>query len=125
MILEGFLGGLIGLMIIFWYFKTKPELSGQVCAVLGSGGHTNEMMRMIDGLANELKPTIYICSSSDTLSQTRITQTSSKSKLQVVLLPRPRNVGQSYLTSIFTTLRTIWVSCLMLRQCCPSLVLAT
>jgi beta-1,4-N-acetylglucosaminyltransferase len=127
MFLEFLFGGILCLILILRFLKGKPASPKQVSAVLGSGGHTNEMLRIIEGLSDELKPTIFICSLSDTLSQSKISQISTKKQQQrqIILLPRPRNVGQSYFTSTFTTLRTILFSTIMLYNCNPSLVFPT
>ncbi|KAK9332521.1 oligosaccharide biosynthesis protein Alg14 like-domain-containing protein [Lipomyces starkeyi] len=88
--------------------------------VLGSGGHTTELLGIVGQLDFALYPIrTYVSFSGDRLSTVRALQlekdksstTSSsvsssgrrQSKVQTLELPRARNVGQSYFTSIFTS----------------------
>ncbi|KAK9325691.1 oligosaccharide biosynthesis protein Alg14 like-domain-containing protein [Lipomyces orientalis] len=75
--------------------------------VLGSGGHTTELLGIISQLNFGLYPTrTYVSFSGDTLSTVRALQLErEKSVPQVTTLelPRARTVGQSYFTSIFTS----------------------
>lgn len=90
-------------------FLVNPKVSG-IYAVLGSGGHTGEMLRIIDGLDTYLRPTHFIIGCGDKLSFDKLASLRLKNR-QLIWIPRPRNVGQSYLTSIFSTTRTA-VECL-------------
>ena len=86
-------------------------------AVLGSGGHTAEMMgllRTLDPLT--YAPMLYVIAASDSTSlqrieafeQDRVSHATKGGQLlqpyQTLRIPRSREVGQSYLTSAFTTL---------------------
>ncbi|KAK9243637.1 oligosaccharide biosynthesis protein Alg14 like-domain-containing protein [Lipomyces tetrasporus] len=91
--------------------------------VLGSGGHTTELLGMISQLDFALYPTrTYVSFSGDTLSTVRalqlereksVTTTSTTTtttsaapapgQVTTLALPRARTVGQSYFTSIFTS----------------------
>lgn len=77
--------------------------------VLGSGGHTTEMITLLSGM--ELKnytPRTYVVANSDTMSVEKMqafeTNSGKSSAHCVHLIPRARQVKQSYLTSIFSTL---------------------
>ncbi|KAK9374701.1 oligosaccharide biosynthesis protein Alg14 like-domain-containing protein [Lipomyces chichibuensis] len=83
--------------------------------VLGSGGHTTELLGIVGQLDFTLYPIrTYVSFSGDKLSTVRALQlekdkspttssSASRSKVQTLELPRARNVGQSYFTSIFTS----------------------
>jgi beta-1,4-N-acetylglucosaminyltransferase len=70
------------------------------------GGHTAEMFRLLNNLDDDLQPTDFILCEDDQLAF-RILNTRAKQSSKLIVLPRPRKVGQSYFTSIFTSLWTI------------------
>ncbi|ALC48440.1 CG6308 [Drosophila busckii] len=99
--------------------------------ILGSGGHTAEMckinralMRQQSQQAQKYQPVRYIVANSDTTSQSilkaALPDTSSQDFINV---PRSRSVGQSWLTSIFTTLWALLWSCWLVWRDKPKLVL--
>ena len=113
--------------------------------VLGSGGHTTEMLHLLSSINNyeNYAPLNYIIASSDTTSQNRLKAFSSTAQMgdngkkstskdgiklpphcQIYKIPRAREVGQSYLSSIFTTLQSIlYTGHLILFQIQPDLLL--
>lgn len=96
--------------------------------VLGSGGHTTEMLSMIRPLDPKLfHPILFVKAQTDTTSLQRLkhqrmilsandnnnnrsNDDDTTAPLVVFDIPRSREVGQSYFTSIFTTLRS-FVTC--------------
>lgn len=120
--------------------------------VLGSGGHTTEMIRLLRELdVNRYAPVIYVVANSDTTSIPRLQKfirEEEKNGLRqkdlslwrgrhpdercggfgavaaVHRLPRAREVHQSYLTSIFTTLHSFIQTLLLLIRVRPELILA-
>ncbi|CBH11690.1 glycosyltransferase family 28 protein, putative [Trypanosoma brucei gambiense DAL972] len=91
----------------------------RVCVVLGSGGHTSEMMRIVETLKTEIwghhRP-FYVVSSTDSHSASLAKQFEERNFgrcCRLHIIPRAREVGQSYFLSIFTTLRALW-SCVFL-----------
>lgn len=73
--------------------------------MLGSGGHSTEMIRIIEKLPRECTPTGFFIGSDD---QTLITGQKDPSSLNChrITLPRPRHVGQSLITTPITCLWT-------------------
>nr|XP_050868502.1 UDP-N-acetylglucosamine transferase subunit ALG14 homolog [Vespula vulgaris] len=66
------------------------ETSAKAMIILGSGGHTAEMLRIVKHMNYEnYTPRIYVCASTDKISIEKIT--------------RSREVGQSYISSVWTT----------------------
>ena len=96
--------------------------------VLGSGGHTAEMFRLLRGLdPHRYTPRIYVTASTDHLSANHCERFESQWEQEgrswkVETIPRARQVGQSYLTSIFTTLRAFCGCCLMVWKAQPDVV---
>lgn len=126
--------------------KIRPS---RTLAVLGSGGHTTEMIRLLSSLnKHHFKPLYYVVASTDTTSISRLnnyikcqnnnsevsTTCSTKSKEQcyylirptdneIFTIPRAREVGQSYFTSIFTTLQSIISSAHIIFKTKPDLLI--
>ncbi|EAN88358.1 putative glycosyltransferase family 28 protein [Trypanosoma cruzi] len=91
-----------------------------VCVVLGSGGHTSEMMRAIRALPLDVwranRP-FYVVSATDSHSAALAAEF-EKDQLRrccrLITIPRAREVGQSYFLSIFTTLQALGSSLLLI-----------
>ena len=143
--------------------------------VLGSGGHTTEMIYLLQELdPSRYSPVVYVLADSDATSLPRLknhiiamngknegcrwkgrfpvddltsgrnspprtqTQTNSlagtnkeheinalrSTEAEVYRLPRPREVHQSYVSSIFTSLRSFFRTLLLVWEVTPDLVLA-
>lgn len=96
--------------------------------VFGSGGHTTEMLSMIRHLPpTRYSPLVHVVANTDTTSIERIRTAAAdgKSRLPNVTyrIPRSREVGQSYLTSIGTTMYSfVYAWCIVFRVR-PDLVL--
>lgn len=87
-----------------------------VCVVLGSGGHTSEMMRAIKTLSPDpwraTRP-FYVVSATDTHSAAQAAEFEKnyfQRQCPFYTVPRAREVGQSYFLSIFSTLWAFWSS---------------
>mmetsp|Transcript_31693 Transcript_31693/g.48595 ORF Transcript_31693/g.48595 Transcript_31693/m.48595 type:complete len:256 (+) Transcript_31693:43-810(+) len=104
--------------------------------VLGSGGHTTEMLQLLKTLDTQERytPLIFVVATTDDTSEKRIKAFStagnddddSKSTLQpdmIYKIPRSREVGQSYLTSIVTTLYSFPCAFYIVGQVRPNLLL--
>ena len=106
-----------------------PKSNLKTAVVLGSGGHTMEMIKMLNGVnMNQFKPREYIVADTDKMSLQKLHQfetnlESSLSTYNVHRIYRSRNVGQSYLTSIFTTLIAIFYSIPMMIKIKPDVLL--
>ncbi|CAM9665202.1 unnamed protein product [Ascophyllum nodosum] len=93
--------------------------------VLGSGGHTSEMLKLTSHLSPETyAPLYYVVASTDHTSAQRIPPEGILSgRCKVRKIPRSREVGQSYLTSVYTTLVAGLHAALMVVKIRPDLVL--
>jgi len=83
--------------------------------VLGSGGHTAEMLSLLSRIDRErFGPRSYYVAQTDTFSINKLREfEQGRTDYEVVSIPRAREVGQSYFTSIFTTIKALLV-CLVL-----------
>lgn len=105
--------------------KSRLEPS-RTLIVLGSGGHTAEMLRIVANLdPNKYSPRVYVCAKTDSMSVKKLlVQETGRTDYRVVLISRSREVGQSYWTSILTTLRAILESVPLVCFQRPHLVLS-
>lgn len=88
------------------HYRTKPAKT-VIC--IGSGGHTTEMLHLTRTLdASKFTPRIYLIADSDTTSAAKVRDAErSNPDYKLLYVPRSRKVGQSYTTSVFTTLYSI------------------
>ena len=94
--------------------------------VLGSGGHTAEMLRLLSGLRlSHYSPRAYVVAKSDAMSagKAREFESYSGQPAEVYALPRARRVLQSYLSSVPTTLLAFVCSLPLVWRLRPELVL--
>lgn len=93
--------------------------------ILGSGGHTTEMLKIINNLNFKIyTPRIYVHAQSDEISFKKIIDIDDdKNNCKILKISRSREVGQSYLTSILTTIIALFESVLFLWNEKPDLIL--
>lgn len=116
--------------------------------VIGSGGHTAEMLRLLGGMDLEnYAPRVYVIAEGDKMSTEKVekfesavtavastsiptTESSSSAPqgqgqhaLDIRRIPRARQVMQSYITSVFSTLIAIMYSLPIVISASPELVL--
>jgi beta-1,4-N-acetylglucosaminyltransferase len=101
-------------------FNRKSSLPVKTLVVLGSGGHTAEMLLMTKHLDPAHYHTTYIQAATDTTSRQRLV---GHHNAVVHDIPRSREVGQSYLSSIFTTLSAQWYCLWLVGRLAPDLIL--
>lgn len=99
--------------------------------VLGSGGHTTEMLWMLGSLPaaasgttvglDGLAPRRYVVAETDQMSGTKLAAFDGDAR--VVRVPRSREVGQPYVSSVWTTLVAFVWSFVALWRDTPSLVI--
>ena len=109
--------------------QSKPIVT---LIVLGSGGHTTEMMSLQSKLNPKIySPIIHVIANTDHTSEERILNSSRNIKDVTTntsadityRIPRSREVGQSYFTSIFTTLHAFLYAFNIVWKVQPDLVL--
>ncbi|KDR11228.1 UDP-N-acetylglucosamine transferase subunit ALG14 homolog [Zootermopsis nevadensis] len=99
--------------------------------IIGSGGHTTEMLKLLQNLnPRNYSPRIYIMASTDTSSEVKIHQTENNSFsrngspcYEIVTIPRSRSVGQAYITSVFTTFFASFASLPVMLKKRPELII--
>lgn len=94
--------------------------------VLGSGGHTAEMIQIVKSLdKTKYSPRYYVLAKSDITSRKRVAQIESSDETSHAFLEifRSREVKQSYLTSVFTTILALIASIPLVFRLKPELIL--
>uniref|UniRef100_A0A0X3PQ45 UDP-N-acetylglucosamine transferase subunit ALG14 n=1 Tax=Schistocephalus solidus TaxID=70667 RepID=A0A0X3PQ45_SCHSO len=121
---------LAALLWVIVYVRNKEnELKCCTLLVLGSGGHTAELLSFAGGLSAAYSPRVYVIAKTDQISEKKarcVEAERTKSARQpadffVETLPRAREVGQSYVTSVFTTLIALLASIRVVLKHCPQL----
>lgn len=116
------------------HFRIKePRDSLSLLVVAGSGGHTTEILRLLGSLSNAYSPRHYVIADTDEMSLQKINAfeqnranrdpSSRFPKYYVHRIPRSREVRQSWLSSVFTTLYSMWFSLPLTLRVKPDLVL--
>lgn len=122
---------LLFLLLCFRIYKCLPGFCPkhrtenkpiEVLVVLGSGGHTGEMAPLVNALheSKNYKRFTFVSANTDHLSKQH--QLIPQEGSIFLSIPRARNVGQSYISSILTTIYSFLASLpLMFRK--PDLLL--
>ncbi len=105
--------------------QTRPS---STMIVLGSGGHTSEMMTLLSGMdLSHYTPRTYVVANSDTMSADKLNKfeedIGKSEEVRVHLIPRAREVKQSYLTSVFSTLYATLATLPVVLETRPDLLL--
>ncbi|XP_027578555.2 UDP-N-acetylglucosamine transferase subunit ALG14 homolog [Pipra filicauda] len=108
--------------------RRTPPLS--LLVVAGSGGHTTEILRLLSCLSESYSPRHYVFADSDKMSEAKIrsfeqkrAETFPKSQFTLHRIPRSREVRQSWISSVVTTLYSILYSLPLTNKLKPDLIL--
>jgi beta-1,4-N-acetylglucosaminyltransferase len=106
------------------HFRIPRRTPISTVVVLGSGGHTTEMLQLLQSLNPDLyQPLTFIVAKTDTTSLRRVEAMSIRKPDVVHHIPRAREVGQSYWTSIGTTLWSLFFTLALVFRVRPGLLL--
>lgn len=95
----------------------------RVCAVLGSGGHTTEMVRIIKCLDDCFTPLCLVQADTDKHSAKMAQEHLTNKQYSLKLIPRAREVKQSWSSTIFSTLKAILYAIPIIYEDRPDLLL--
>lgn len=113
-------------LILLWYgfrFVYKPNKSKKVLVVLGSGGHTSEMLTYMKRFDFDSVDSVdFVCSNDDKMSVEKF-QLSFTNKARLHQIKRSRKVGQTYISSVFTTLYSFIPAFLLVWKLKPNLII--
>lgn len=106
-----------GVVLLLWIGRWPLSPGQCLMVVMGSGGHTSEMVSLVsslldrdDGIKTQLKTIVPVITFGDKLSEDRLKLVVSDQAIlsQTIHVSRSRQVGQSYLSSVFTTIRSLF-----------------
>ncbi|KAJ8278003.1 hypothetical protein GJAV_G00082680 [Gymnothorax javanicus] len=112
--------------------ECKPGKKGSVSllVVAGSGGHTTEILRLVDSLSQAYSPRHYVIADTDKMSEHKIrsleasrNETDAPPKFTVHRIPRSREVRQSWGSSFISTLNALLYSIPLVFRLRPDVVL--
>eukprot|EP00047_Mylnosiga_fluctuans_P010740 m.17731 g.17731 ORF g.17731 m.17731 type:complete len:156 (-) comp3270_c0_seq2:312-779(-) len=117
----------LGLVLAWLLLAWTRAARGPACKTLvflGSGGHTTEMMRLLSGVdRSKFSPRIYVVSWTDKMSESRCLESErGNSDILCERVPRSREVRQSFLSSILSSLHTFAYALPLLIRHRPDLV---
>jgi len=96
--------------------------------VAGSGGHTAEMLKLVDALSSAYNPRHYVVAVTDKMSNDKINSLEKSkqypsSEYVISHIPRSREVGQSWFTTVASTLNACLYSTILVFKSRPNLLL--
>ncbi|EDO33531.1 predicted protein [Nematostella vectensis] len=115
--------------------RSKPV---KTLIVMGSGGHTSEMIRLMSGLSDMYNPRMYLIADTDKMSEEKVVEFESKQKpeifkeeaaekqhkdYEILRIPRSREVKQTYVSSVLTTLYAFKATLPLVHDVKPDLIL--
>ena len=108
--------------------RAAPAAPAPTLVVLGSGGHTAEMLLLLGGLDLERRyaPRVYAVAATDAGSAEKAAAFEARAGAPfaaVRVVPRAREVGQSYVSSVWSTLGALVASATVVWREEPGLLL--
>ena len=109
--------------------RRKPDSHKKIktLVVLGSGGHTAEMLRLITAFDfDRYAPLTLVTAATDTTSRAKAERELPREALATARwaeIPRAREVGQSFGSSVPSTLHALWACVHLIWTASPDLVL--
>ncbi|XP_053670607.1 UDP-N-acetylglucosamine transferase subunit ALG14 homolog [Anopheles nili] len=108
--------------------RTKPA---RTMIVMGSGGHTAEMLRIVERLDSErYSPRQYVIANTDKTSVVKVIESEirrqpdpAKQTYEIITITRSRDVHQSYISSIVTTTLALFNCIPIVLKAQPELIL--
>ena len=113
---------------LFRQYILNPKKS--IMIILGSGGHTGEILLMIKKLDfNKFSSCYFVSSHNDKNSENKTKESIDmnnfkNTKFQFIKIYRARNVGQSFISSIPTTIYSLIQSFFILIKTRPNMVVS-
>ena len=112
-------------------FPVPFDATPRIAIVLGSGGHTGEMLTLLDSLEKSLmkssKPQwTFFVAESDTNSIGKLQiwlKSRPHASYSVIRIPRSREVGQTYVSAVFSSLKAFFVSLIKVHALRPHCII--
>ncbi len=117
---------LFALLHYLWGESDEAASAVPTLIVLGSGGHTCEMLKLVSALDAEIySPRTFVVADTDTFSALKAEQEmkTSGGTARIVTIPRSREVGQSWASTVLSTLKATLACVAIYLRIRPKLVL--
>lgn len=117
------------MLLVYRLFARSPRRPAplKTMAVLGSGGHTTEMQRLLSSLhgsGDKYSRMVLVVAADDALSRQKAsTWYTCHEQPQIESIRRSRAVGQSYASSVWTTILALADALLVVIRTDPDLVI--
>ena len=118
--------GAVVLLALLLRRRRKRDEKIKTLVVLGSGGHTAEMLRLIADFDFDRYTLTLVTAATDTTSRAKAERELPREALATARwaeIPRAREVGQSFVTSVPSTLHALWACVRLIWTAAPELVL--
>lgn len=105
--------------------RRRTHQPARTMIVLGSGGHTAEMLHLTSNLDRKrYTPRIYVVAETDKMSMTKAIEVEAASDdYRIIRVPRSREVRQSYASAVLSTVGAVWASVPLVWREKPDVVL--
>nr|CAH8839791.1 unnamed protein product [Trichobilharzia regenti] len=124
------------ILVVFWvvayiyfHFKSKPDFPHfvPVMIIIGSGGHTTEMLSYVSSLTKKYQPRTYVIAKTDALSEEKVLNCETRRGIlfNIKRIHRAREVRQSFMSSILSVSVSFLHSLPLVVQCRPKLLDST
>jgi beta-1,4-N-acetylglucosaminyltransferase len=115
-------------MVSLNILRSKLFNKKSIMIVLGSGGHTSELLIMLKKLdLNKFSEIFFVSSLNDSRSESKVHEVfknlNNLNNLKFFKIFRSRNVGQSFVSSIFTTILAMLHSIYLILVSRPSMII--
>lgn len=138
---SSYLPGTLGMVVLLGLlirkritFRRRGLTRVRALVVLGSGGHTSEMLRLLQqlvlrkgGVYHEVRFVVADTDASSRKSAEGVLSECAHMEhpphVEFVTIPRSREVGQPYLTSVLTTARAAWRALHIVHSADPHILL--
>jgi len=122
------------LLKVFFKFRSTEHCktkSASILIVVGSGGHTREILTLATALGKHYTPRYYIIAETDKMSKDKICKSEQPihgketmhNDFEVFSIPRSREVKQSYFSSVLTTINAMIYSLPLVFKLKPEIIL--
>ncbi|XP_062920678.1 UDP-N-acetylglucosamine transferase subunit ALG14 homolog isoform X2 [Mobula hypostoma] len=106
--------------------EARKRGSASILVVIGSGGHTTEILRLVGSLSASYSPRHYVIAETDRMSEDKVrtleaarAEEGPEPQFTIHRIPRSREVRQSWVTSVVSTLFALLYSIPLVFQLKP------
>lgn len=125
---------LVVLLKVYFKFRAPRQCaskSASILIVVGSGGHTREILTLTSALGKQYSPRYYIIAETDKMSKDKVCRAEQSRSgdlhisddFELFFIPRSREVKQSYISSVLSTIHAMLYSLPLVFRLQPDIIL--